>query len=146
MNNPLRVGIALATQLISDRPANWAECVWLVNSWVDRHAGPHTVQSVHILLGENRSGADRTCLQLRQGKEGRGRQILFSSTCEVTGTHPLVKNRRGPVNLVWRQSVVSWANFSAGVIPRRLNILSLNLCELAIYYTINTHKQTNKHI
>ena len=24
-------------------------------------------------------------------------------------------------------------------------MLSLNLCELAIYYTINTHKQTNKH-
>ena len=72
INNPLRVGIALATQIISDWPAEWAECVWLVDSWVDCRAGPHMGQSVHILLGENRRGADRTCLQLRLGERGEG--------------------------------------------------------------------------
>ena len=102
------------------------------------------VQSVHILPGENRSGAHQPLLAAPAGERGEGpTDLVFIHM--VTGTHPRVNNRRGAGNLLWRQSVMSRANFLVGVIPQRLNILGLNLCELANYYTIIIHKQTNKH-
>ena len=52
----------------------------------------------------------------------------------------------GAANLSWRENVKSQANFSVGVIHQQLDTLGLNRYELANYYTIIIHKQTNKHI
>ena len=100
------------------------------------------VQLVHILPEENRSGAHQNLLTAPAGEGGEG----GNRSPHGDRSHPLTNNRMGAGNLFWRQSVMSRANFSVGVIPQRLNILGLNLCELANYYTIIIHKQTNKHI
>ena len=63
----------------------------------------------------------------------------------VSGQH-LWQQGMGTANLSWRENVKSRANFSVGVIHQQLDTLGLNLCELANYYTIIIHKQTNKHI
>ena len=90
-------------------------------------------QSVHILPEENRSGAHQNLLTAAAWERGeRGDRSPHGDR-----SHPLANNRMGAGNLFWRQSVMSRANFSVGVIPQRLNILGLNLCELANYYYIN---------
>ena len=91
-------------------------------------------QPAHILLGEKRRGADRTCLQLHVGQPAH---IL------------LWRKGGGPMNLFWQHEAWSLiegcvsSHLLAGRISRQFNILSLSLCELAIYYTIK-YIQTNK--
>ena len=151
INNPLRVGIALATQFISDWPAGRAECFWLVDSWVDRRAGSHMGELAHILLGEKWEGPTEPVCSLGLERKERGRQNLFTATCVLTRTPPVVEKRRGagePVLATWglelNQRLCLKPTFGGKDFPaiQHIKFESLWTSDLLYCKYIQTNKQT----
>ena len=52
-------------------------------------------KSAHILLGEIGEGSIEPVCSSGVERKERGQQNLFTATCGLTGTHPVVEKRRG---------------------------------------------------